>query len=294
MSRALKNFKKLQGLSDKTISNYQYGFGKVKEIIGRTRITTYNKVIKLINETTEDPATRGNYYTSIIKYMELQYPDLKPTTDPSNQKEKAYVAYKQEGTKWKKVYNEAPKKVPENIKELNIIELKKKYIKYIKDSNYKITNGELLLGFYILQPPRRLDYESLIYKDTTKVPKDQQHNYYLKNGKVVFNQYSKTKETYGQQIVIINNIPLRQLLRKQKYEDNQTIFSQSKRTIQRKLQQSTQKIFGQEINVRELRVLHNTDKYGKLKEDIKEMEQDAYNMGHSAKTKMSVYVRDKN
>jgi len=109
----LKVFDRLTGkVADKTIQNYKGSFKRAKDIIGKTRLTTFKTVINKINKAIDNEAVRGGIYTAIIKYLELKSrTELTTQAQDKSLKasQRAFIAYKQEGTKQKKIVNETPK-----------------------------------------------------------------------------------------------------------------------------------------------------------------------------------------
>jgi len=291
----LKVFDRLTGkVADKTIQNYKGSFKRAKDIIGKTRLTTFKTVINKINKAIDNEAVRGGIYTAIIKYLELKSrTELTTQAQDKSLKasQRAFIAYKQEGTKQKKIVNETPKVLSDKLKSLNYKTLQRKYVKYVKGKDYKISNGELLLGFYLLQPPRRLDYTNLVYVASSGIPADKTQNYLLKNSKVLFNKSTKVRKDI-QQVVPIKNANLKKIIKQQNYSENDSVFSMSKRTLQRKLQKATTDILGTSLNIQEIRILHSTATFKGTKKQMKEMEEDAKAMNHTVRTKMNNYIRD--
>lgn len=289
-----KVFNQLQGqLAEKTIQNYQNDFNRLKKIIGNTRLSNSKKIIKLIQDNESNDAVIGNIYTALIKYMELTSKTPLKTqekTEELSKQNQAYIDYKIEATKHKKNYNEKPKVIEERLQNIDYKELQNKYLKYVEDKDFKLNKGELLLGFMLLQPPRRLDYTELDYSTSETIPTDTSTNFLLKD-KIVFNKSTKVKKN-EQQIVDIENEDLKNIIAKMNFENGDTVFHMSKRTIQRQLKKYTTEILGVEINTQQFRVLHSTSNFKDYKETKESIEKDAKAMNHSVITKLKHYIRE--
>jgi integrase len=153
--------------------------------------------------------------------------------------------------------------------------------KNISEDQYDIILNTVILGLYVLAPPRRSkDY--LLMKIDTKQD-DKQFNYLdLKKKQFVFNNY-KTNKTYGEQIVNISDDLILLLKKYLKYKktDNNFLLNKfngdeikSDNAITRKLN----KIFGKNIASSMLRHIYLSSKYGSVS---KEQSEDAKDMGHS-------------
>jgi hypothetical protein len=156
-----------------------------------------------------------------------------------------------------------------------------KMSKNISEDQYDIILNTVILGLYVLAPPRRSkDY--LLMKIDTKQD-DKQFNYLdLKKKQFVFNNY-KTNKTYGEQIVNISDDLILLLKKYLKYKktDNNFLLNKfngdeikSDNAITRKLN----KIFGKNIASSMLRHIYLSSKYGSVS---KEQSEDAKDMGHS-------------
>ena len=170
---------------------------------------------------------------------------------------------------------------PDIINKFNELKAMNKTPKNISESQYDNILNTVILGLYVLIPPRRSkDY--LLMKIDSKQD-DKQFNYLdLKKKQFVFNNY-KTNKTYGEQIV---NIPDDLLLLLKKYlkykkTDNQFLLNKfngdeikSDNAITRKLN----KIFDKNIASSMLRHIYLSSKYGSVS---KEQSDDAKDMGHS-------------
>lgn len=181
--------------------------------------------------------------------------------------------------------------INEKFDELYSIVSEVKNKRKINDTKYTALLDCLLLGLYVLNPPRRnLDYCMMVVDQPTET---NDYNFYYKD-KFYFNHY-KTAKTYDQQIV---DVPeklngLIKLYLKFKTKDNRHLLINYKgraldtgTDITRRLM----KIFdGKKISSSMLRKIYLTDKYSEV---MDELDQDVAKMGTSVSTAQHNYIKD--
>jgi integrase len=141
----------------------------------------------------------------------------------------------------------------------------------------------LILGFYVLTPPRRnKDYYNMYVVKSKKEATDNTKNYFLiKDKKFIFNSF-KTKKSEGQQIL---NIPdklyklLLQYIKVNKINDGELLLSNNGKIYNvNTITFILNKIFNKKIGSTMLRHIFLSNKYGDV---LNEKEEDAKAMGHS-------------
>jgi hypothetical protein len=250
------------------------------------------------------PNTRRSYLISIITTLKH---------DPKQKK--LYLKYYEHLDKYNKEgakNNEKSETQKENwINQDNVKETYTKMTDEVKPllqqkkmspSEYEKLLRWFVLSLYTLQKPRRnADYQKCVVVRKYKDDLDKSFNYLnLTDGKWYFNNY-KTKGTYKTQVIdvipemmsVINSYlkfhPLIKSLKKNSGSiplivDYQGEVFTSNNAITRMLN----KVFGKKIGVSMLRNIFLTDKYG---DKVKELEQDAKEMGTSASTIQNQYVK---
>lgn len=157
-------------------------------------------------------------------------------------------------------------------------------------SSYNDILNALILGLYVLQPPRRnIDYVMMTIQE------EKGFNYLdLEKNKFIFTNY-KTAKTYNTQTVDISNDlkPIIELYLKVRESDSNIFLIDSKgnpfknsNTITRVLN----KIFKNKISSTMLRKIYLTDKYENV---MKEMSEDVADMGTSTSVAQSNYIKQK-
>lgn len=174
--------------------------------------------------------------------------------------------------------------------------------KKLSPSEYEKVLRHLVLSLYVLQKPRRnADYQKAIVVNKYDDDFDKGFNYLnLADGKWYFNNY-KTKGTYKTQVVdaspemlsvikaFLKHHPATKILKKKNgaiplITDQEGNPFETNNAITRILN----KVFGKKIGVSLLRNIFLTEKYG---DKVKELEQDAKEMGTSASTIQNQYVK---
>ena len=250
------------------------------------------------------PNTRRSYLISIITTLKHDpkqkklYEKYYEVLDKYN-KEGAVNNEKSETQKknWinqnevKEIYD----KMTEEIKPL--LDLKK-----LSPSEYEKLLRWVILSLYTLQKPRRnADYQKcLIVK---KLPKEMNNEYNyldLATNKWYFNNY-KTKGTYNTQEIPVTETMMNVIVCYLKYHPLKTQLKKigdaipllvdyqgEQFTSVNSITRILNKIFGKKIGVSMLRNIFLTDKYG---DNVKELEQDAKEMGTSSSTIQNQYVK---
>ena len=239
---------------EQTKINYKGSLNRLEKIIGNTKISSAKKVIKLINIEISNTNVKSFMFSALIRVLESK----------KKQKTKYFKLYQEQKDINQKLYNNEPKVLPKELENVNLLNLQKTYKTYLKEKK-SLNRGEEILGFYLLHPPRRLDYSNMEVIDIEteiKVGK----NYLFKNKDkwfFIFTEY-KTKKSYGIQKIEIKNKTLISMLNEKNLESGMTFYNGSKKTLQRDISQSTTTIFGKPLNIQQLRILWSSEKFGKL------------------------------
>ncbi len=147
------------------------------------------------------------------------------------------------------------------------------------------------MGFYLLQPPRRLkDYQNITYIENRKsikkgenylLGKRQGNNEYI----LIFDNYKNVKKM-GTQVLPIDNKDLIKLIKKQELKVNERIYDKSPKSFRTLLQKTTKVFFKESLNVNDIRILHST-----FNVNIRNLKEDSRKMGHSVMMKLNNYIR---
>jgi hypothetical protein len=192
--------------------------------------------------------------------------------------------------------------------EEKINELKEKVNKFISNKIINETQYNILLSYMVLslyyyaKPRRNKDYMTMniVYKFNEKLPDDKNYLDYSDN-KFVFNVY-KTAKKEGQQEINFNE-PLKDVINmylkhhpiikgKMKKTTNEPFlvyWNASPFSTVNSITRILNKVFGKNVGSSMLRHSRQTSKYGEV---IKEMGEDAKEMGHTLQTAIQDYVKD--
>ena len=279
-------FDKATNLASKTIQNYKSSARKLNEKMeGRNRIKTLSKMRSIISELTDNPNSQGNYYSAIIKYLDLTGVGS-DTLLIKRYKNVLKKVNKRHDAK-KKILSQPQKNILDKGKYKNF---KGIYRKYIKNKTV-ISDIDFVLGLYLYFPPRRADYVDMIYIENENNVDDNTNYLLRKNDKTtfIFNKFKNVK-TFGKQRLSVKSINF--LINKKGLKHNQPIYNKSRRTFTRDLGKITTKLFDEKLLINDLRIIHNVSKFGKDKKfTLKELKEDAVNQAHSESTKIKNYVR---
>ena len=270
----LKKIQAFDDISDTTKNKYLSIANKFNTFIGKTRLNHHKKMITLLEENVKNKGTRLNYVkllSKLTKHNEKLNKKYKLMIEKLNKEIKADVPNKL-------------KKLKEETKDIDYIGIKNKFIRGIKNDDYDTTLKEFILSIYLLHPPRRLDYNNMIYITNRKDMKDKQ-NYLLKEKNkysFIFRDFKNVKSIGEQEIKITNKI-LINIIKKRDLKVNEKIYSKSKRTYQRDIEKITTEVFGKKLTINTLRKLHSSNLFGGIQEDARKM-------SHSVNTKINNYL----
>jgi hypothetical protein len=251
------------------------------------------------------PNTRRSYLISIITLLKHDpkqkklYDKYYPHLDKYN-KEGAKNNEKSETQKENWVSQDDVKGIYEKLGEevKPLLEQKK-----LSPSEYEKVLRHLVLSLYVLQKPRRnADYQKAVIVNKYDDTFDKDFNYLnLGNGKWYFNNY-KTKGTYKTQEVdaspemleviksFLKHHPLGKELKKKSGSIPLIVDIEGRPfEMNNAITRILNKVFGKKIGVSLLRNIYLTDKYG---DKVKELEQDAKEMGTSASTIQNQYIKN--
>lgn len=174
--------------------------------------------------------------------------------------------------------------------------------KKLSPSEYEKVLRWVVLSLYTLQKPRRnADYQKCLIVKKVPSEMNQDFNYLdLNTNSWKFNNY-KTKGTYKTQEIPANDEIMKVINSYLKFHPLKAHFKNKSSvipllvdfqgepfTLNNAITRMLNKIFGKKIGVSMLRNIFLTDKYG---DKVKELEQDAKEMGTSASTIQNQYVK---
>lgn len=270
----------LKNLNDKReIKNFKF-LEKPKKILDKIKdykITTQRNILIAIVSILKNLG--NDLYKSYYDYM-IEFNNK--IEDNNKNGEKSDVQAKN-WIKWDEVENK-----------FNELNKNIKLSKNISESQYDNILDAVILGLYVLIPPRRnKDYLNMkISKDGKNL--DDKYNWLdMKKKQFIFNDY-KTSGTYGKQIIDINDDLINLLKKYLKYKkdgDGYLLvkFSGERLKSDNSITRRLNKIFGKNISSSMLRHIYLSDKYGKVNE---EMKQDAEIMGHNLKMQKEYIKND--
>lgn len=278
----LQTIKDLENVSEGTKRTYLSVSKKINGFIKKTKITNFNRIVKLINKNVDKNATKLSYYKVLSKYLQGINGDKEDIDKYRNM----IMITNQE------IEKEKPKKleqVKEKLKDIDYNKIKQDFFKKIKDNDYKTTLLEFILSFYLLRPPRRADYYNMIYVESRKdIQEDKNYlvgkrNIKGKSGYGLVFQDFKSFKAFGKQSFMIDNETLTKIIDKKELKSGELIYGKSRRTYTRDINKITQQVFGKKLGINDLRKLHSTELFKGIKED-------ANAMGHSVGSKVNNYI----
>lgn len=270
----------LKNLNDKReIKNFKF-LEKPKKILDKIKdykITTQRNILIAIVSILKN--LNNDLYKSYYDYM-IEFNNK--IEDNNKNGEKSDVQAKN-WIKWDVVENK-----------FNELNKNIKLSKNISESQYDNILDAVILGLYVLIPPRRnKDYLNMkVSKDGKNL--DDKYNWLdMKKKQFIFNDY-KTSGTYGKQIIDINDDLIDLLKKYLKYKKDGegyllVKFSGERLKSDNSITRRLNKIFGKNISSSMLRHIYLSDKYGKVNE---EMKQDAEIMGHNLKMQKEYIKND--
>ena len=290
--------KQLEGLSQKTIQMYLTKLRILNNNDPFTSLAFLKKVdtIKAKLESIQNDNTRKSYVASIVAVLNRQ-------TDASSKKanekyksmfmkERSIFADKQalgEKSETQKAnwmsQDEVVAKHAELDEKVNAIENKTK----LTEKEHKMVEDWLLLSLYVLQPPRRnADYYMMKFGMGT----DKNFNYVcLDKGVYMFNNF-KTSKGGSEEIQIPDKMKtiFKQYLDLTGLKAGDFILFQkdTKRTSSNVITKALNRILGKRVGASMLRHIFLSDKYGDVKEEMKE---DAEFMSHGSGTQKSYILK---
>ena len=291
--------KQLDGLSEKTIQMYMTKLRILNDNTPFSSLAFLKKVsvIKEKLERIENDNTRKSYVASIVAVLNRQ--DDKASKQANEKyktmfmKERGIFAEKQalgEKSETQKANWMEQDEVVAIHKALddkvNAIENKTK----LTEREHKMVEDWLLLSLYVLQPPRRnADYYMMKFGMGT----DPNFNYVcLNKGMYKFNNF-KTKSTRGaEEIPIPDKIKpiLKQYLDLTGLKAGDFVLFQrdTRRTSSNSITKALNRILGKRVGASMLRHIFLTDKYGDVKDEMKD---DAEFMAHGSGTQATYILK---
>ena len=269
----------IDNIADQTKKNYISSLKRVQNLIGNTPFRNARTMVNKINKQIDNPNVKSVIYSAILRILD----------NKKKQKTKYYSIFKEEKDIQQKAFMDKPKEKPKELEGVSLKDLQKTYKQFVKEKQYKLTRAEMILGFYILQAPRRLDFSDMeVIGLDDDIEKGK--NYLFKDKKkyfFIFTEY-KTKKNYGIQKLEITDKTLIKILNNKDLEIGDFFFKGSKRTLQNDIKSATNTIFRKQLNVQQLRILWSSEKFKGITE---ELIKDAFNSAHSVNMKLSNYVR---
>ncbi len=270
----------LKNLNDKReIKNFKF-LEKPKKILDKIKgykLTTQRNILIAIVSTLKNLG--NDLYKSYYDYMM----EFNNKIEDNNKNGEKSEQQKENWIKWDEVENK-----------FNELNKNIKLSKNISESQFDNILDAVILGLYVLIPPRRnKDYLNMkVSKDGKNL--DDKYNWVnMKNKQFIFNDY-KTSGTYGKQIIDVGNDLIDLLKKYLKYKkdgDGYLLvkFSGERLKSDNSITRRLNKIFGKNISSSMLRHIYLTDKYCKVNE---EMKKDSEIMGHNLKMQKEYIKND--
>ncbi len=242
------------------------------------------EVVKLIKSITMSANVQGNYFSAIMKQLELE--------DRLQLKEKYRTILR---TSIKK--SDKSKKVLKKIvQDADYKKGKRKLVKRLVNKEYEnLSIQEFIISFYLLQPPRRADYFDMVYTEIRENTKDETKNWLFIKGRSIALYFNKFKNVHriGKQKFFVSNPNLRKVIRKRGLTEGERLYPKSRNIYTNDIGKITTELFGQRLLINDLRVLHSTTLFGNNQNTtVKKLQDDSDRMGHSIPTKISQYIRE--
>jgi hypothetical protein len=304
-----KVFKKDKKLTEKSIESYVKNMNAIqKKIDLKIDLRNFNKILNRIEEVYSNVNTKQSYLSTLMKYIELK----------KDKDYKHYKTIKKRVDELNKIKFTTTKKLTEEEKENNWLEIVKKVEDYIKEEDtssritYELHNSKLskneiivndnlfMLSLLVLLKPfvvRRADILRSKYSTNFKKSKeDKKNNYIYKEGKkyiYIANNY-KTDKKYGQQIIKIENPLLIKILNR-RFENNQDVLGGSDASRRKRLGLITKQVLGVKLNIQNLRHLSSSyllENFNKLNISKEELQKLSNESGHDLLTKINEYWRN--
>lgn len=252
-------------------------------------------IIELITEKYPNKNTRTNYFSAIIKYIEVN-----KMNTPKYEEE--FKVLKDLNRQLIQDFQNEEKVEPEKVKNVkneydriknSVIKLAlEKELKDYKNSKKKMT--DFLIYAFILSFPRRLeDINNLYFTKTLKKAEEDTNKNYVVVGRnqinLIFNHY-KTEHAYGKQRFKIEDDKLKTILIKltNQLSIGDKVFSKgTTASLNNLIKKFSLEWFGEKLTINDIRKLHSSTKFADI---TKEIEQDAKQMGHSVGTKLKWYI----
>lgn len=249
--------------------------------------------------------TKRNYYISIVsalktvvdkdkkykslydKYSEIldnYNKELKDQSNKTDNENKNWMDWNEVDERFKSLYDE-------------IMKMKNK--KKLSSEEYNTLCNAVLLGLYVLHPPRRnKDYQQMLI--VKNIPDDASDNYNyldLKKKQFIFNQY-KTRGKYEKQTLPVNEeylklikVWIRHHPFKNELNDGAYLLVDKEGKPLKQVNDITNrlnKIFGKKVGASMLRKIYLSSKYS---DKAKELKEDTEAMGTSTETAQNNYIK---
>ena len=283
-------FNTIENISQKTINNYKSSGKKINNGLGKSKLDNIKKVKKIIQQLSNPSKPQGyenrqgNYYSAIVKYLAIDNDNL-------DLLQKYRTVLHELNNKHK---NKA-KVLTEEQKNVDYESGKNKFIEHLKSRNLEnLSPVEFIFAFYMLLPPRRRDYQNMIFTRNPLIINNPEHNYLFNKGrsyKMLFNNF-KTIKSMGQQkffLSVKTDKMLRNIVKRRNLKEGDFLYNAGVRQLNRDINSITEKYFGSKLNIIDLRVLHNSTKF--KNSNVHELKDDAERMGHQVTTKIQNYIR---
>lgn len=294
----LKVFEKAEGrLKPVTIKNMKRFFKTFAEVANDNNLDIRENAKQTYEKLKTTKNSKGELYKessirsimkAVVNYFQLN----------EEAKTEHFKFYKKALEQLETKIDSKPKELTERQKKVDYQEGIKKFLQFVEDKDLDLSEegrAYLLYSFYILMPPRRLDYVDMVYKKSFRGLKnpDDETNYlveYRRTYTFVFNKF-KTDKSFKQQRIKIKNPILIKILENEDFSNNTRIYGSSERTFQRRFAEISMRFFGEDLSVQDMRVLHSSDAFKDFKEFIDTLKKDADMMGHQVSTKINTYIR---
>lgn len=305
MEKLKTKLKENKGISDnslKIIFQQLQFLNNKKPFSNLSFLNNTEEIINKLENKTKNLNTQKTYLYSIVSALEqVKNKNLDFYKNKLNEKIKEYnnIDHNQKNDKEEK--NWVSSEDIENIKEnliKNISSKNKKMDKEGYDDLFKL----MILSLYTDLPPRRnQDYQETFIK--TK--QDNKNILDLKNNQFIFKKY-KTARTSGEQELKFNDNEKFKFILKlylkhhplykniNKYDEVPFLVNFTGEPLKQvnSITRILNKIFKKNIGSSMLRKIYLSNKYGQDLDTLKEMKEDARDMGHSTGTQQAIYIKN--
>lgn len=285
-------FDRLEGrFAETTIKNFKRFFKRVKGIADSNNLNlrkdSKQVIVEVANEF-DKISTQRTMLAPIVHYFQLL----------GESKKRHFLVYRDRVDDLTDEMEATPKVLTVRQSNTDYQKLLSTFIQFVDDNQFDLSEmgrDYLLFSFFILLPPRRLDYVEMVYENSFK-KMNKKTNYLIESSHswtFVFNVF-KTSKGFKQQKFKIENPILIKILENEEFTPGKRIYGKVKRSFQRGFKKIAKKFSGQELSIQDIRILHSSDEFANFVEFIERLKRDSDMMAHQISTKIKTYIRRMN